>query len=63
MRGKLRDKSSAARRDFYKRDSLERRRPAKRTTRTTWLEELIEEDENLELEEAEAEEPKAQEKK
>lgn len=34
MRGKLRDKRAAARRDIFKRESPERKRPGKRDPRT-----------------------------
>jgi hypothetical protein len=34
MRGKLRDKRAAARRDIFKREVIERRRPAKRDSRS-----------------------------
>ena len=38
MRGKLRDKRTETKRDGFKRDVLERRRPVKRDNRTvTWL--------------------------
>lgn len=36
MRGKLRDKRSVARRDYFKRDGAERRRPVKRDKRANW---------------------------
>ena len=57
MRGKLRDKRSEAKRDGFKRDILERRRPAKRDNRNlTWLnqqQEQEEEDYPVEVESAE----------
>ena len=37
MRGKLRDKRADARQDRFKRDVIERRRPAKRDTRAVAL--------------------------
>ena len=38
MRGKLRDKRTDTKRDSFKRDVMERRRPTKRDNRTaTWL--------------------------
>ncbi len=36
MRGKLRDKRSIAKRDYFKRDIAERRRPVKRDKRANW---------------------------
>ena len=36
MRGKLRDKRSIARRDYFKRDGAERRRPVKRDKYANW---------------------------
>ena len=53
MRGKLRDKRIETKRDGFKRELLERRRPAKRDNRNiTWLhQELDEEEELLEEEE------------
>ena len=57
MRGKLRDKRSEAKRDGFKRDILERRRPAKRDNRNlTWLnqqQEQEDEDYPVEVEAAE----------
>ncbi len=55
MRGKLRDKRTDAKRDGFKRNVLERRRPAKRDNRNiTWLDqELDDEEELLEDEEEE----------
>ncbi len=57
MRGKLRDKRPEVRRDSFKRELLERRRPAKRDNRNvTWLhQELDEEEEDLLEEEETAE--------
>jgi len=53
MRGKLRDKRTETKRDSFKRNVLERRRPVKRDNRNvTWLnQELDEEEELLEKEE------------
>ena len=36
MRGKLRDKRSIAKQDYFKRDGAERRRPVKRDKRANW---------------------------
>jgi hypothetical protein len=36
VRGKLRDKRSIAKRDYFKRDGAERRRPVKRDKRANW---------------------------
>jgi hypothetical protein len=36
VRGKLRDKRSIAKRDYFKRDIAERRRPVKRDKRANW---------------------------
>jgi hypothetical protein len=53
MRGKLRDKRAETKRDGFKRDVLERRRPVKRDNRNiTWLkQEPDEEEEELLAEE------------
>lgn len=54
MRGKLRDKRTETKRDGFKRDLLERRRPAKRDNRTiTWQHQEPDEEEEdlLEVEE------------
>lgn len=54
MRGKLRDKRAETKRDGFKRDVLERRRPAKRDNRTiTWLKQESDEEEEDFLEEEE----------
>lgn len=56
MRGKLRDKRTATRRDSFRRDIEERRRPenSKRNTTRSWLNQQLEEDElDLELEDIE----------
>ena len=46
MRGKLRDKRTEAKRDGFKRDILERLRPAKRENRNlAWLNQQLEEEE------------------
>ena len=37
MRGKLRDKRADARQDYFKRDVIERRRPARRANRAVAL--------------------------
>lgn len=47
MRGKLRDKRAAERRDYFKRETIERRRPAKRQ-RTSWPGQTEDELENYE---------------
>jgi hypothetical protein len=48
MRGKLRDKHSVTKRDYFKRDGGERRRSTKRDNRTDWLQHQLEdEDEAL----------------
>jgi len=49
MRGKLRDKRAAAKRDVFKRETLERRRPAKRDNRIINRAGLQVEDEDFEL--------------
>jgi len=55
MRGKLRDKRAATKRDIITREVMERRRPSKRDTRTVvWLDQLVEDDDVLELDEDEA---------
>jgi hypothetical protein len=56
MRGKLRDKRAASKRDFVKREVLERRRPAKRDTRSSWLHQQSLEDDELDFEPDEEEE-------
>ena len=54
MRGKLRDKRTETKRDGFKRDVLERRRPAKRDNRNvTWLNQEPDEEEDGLLEEEE----------
>lgn len=54
MRGKLRDKRTVTKRDGFKRDMLERRRPAKRDNRNiTWLKQEPDEEEDELLEEEE----------
>lgn len=54
MRGKLRDKRTETKRDGFKRDLLERRRPAKRANRNvTWLNQESDEEEDGLLEEEE----------
>jgi hypothetical protein len=54
MRGKLRDKRTETKRDGFKRDLLERRRPAKRDNRNiTWLDQELDEEDNELLEEEE----------
>lgn len=61
MRGKLRDKRATTKREFVKREVLEqRRRPAKRDSRSSWLHEQSLEDDELEfeLDEEEAEDVK-----
>jgi hypothetical protein len=56
MRGKLRDKRAATKRDYIKREVLERRRPAKRDSRSSWLFQQSLEDDELEFELDEEEE-------
>jgi hypothetical protein len=56
MRGKLRDKRPTTKRDFVKREVLERRRPAKRDSRSSWLYQQSLEDDELEFELDEEEE-------
>ena len=56
MRGKLRDKRATTKRDFVQREVLERRRPAKRDTRSSWLYQQSLEDDELEFELEEEEE-------
>ena len=54
MRGKLRDKRPEAKRDSFKRELLERRRPTRRDNRNiTWLNQELDEEEDLLLEEEE----------
>ncbi len=55
MRGKLRDKRTTNKREIFKRELIERKRPTSRrdSRPAQWLEEL--EDENLEMELAEEE--------
>lgn len=48
MRGKLRDKRTDAKRDSFKRNTLERRRPARRDNRnSTWLDQELDDEEEL----------------
>lgn len=61
MRGKLRDKRTTTKRDFVKREVLERRRPAKRDARSSWLNQQSLEDDELEFELDEEEEGEAEE--
>lgn len=56
MRGKLRDKRATTKRDFVKREVLERRRPARRDSRSLWLNQQSLEDDELEFELDEEEE-------
>jgi hypothetical protein len=56
MRGKLRDKRATSKRDFVKREVLERRRPGKRDTRSSWLVQQSLEDDDLDFELDEEEE-------
>jgi len=52
MRGKLRDKRPEAKRDGFKRELFERRRPARRDNRNiTWQHQELDEEEDLLLEE------------
>jgi hypothetical protein len=56
MRGKLRDKRPEAKRDGFKRELFERRRPARRDNRNiTWQHQELDEEEDLLLEEETAE--------
>lgn len=55
MRGKLRDKRATTKHDFVKHE-LERRRTAKRDSRSSWLNQQSLEDDELELELEEEEE-------
>ena len=55
MRGKLRDKRVTTKRDFVKHE-LERRRPGKRDSRSSWLHQQSLEDDELEFELEEEEE-------
>jgi hypothetical protein len=50
MRGKLRDKRASTKRDYVKREVLERRRPTKRDSRSSWLLQQSLEDDELEFE-------------
>ena len=50
MRGKLRDKRAATKRDSFKRDIIERRRPSKRDNRSLLLLNQQEDDLDLEIE-------------
>ncbi len=50
MRGKLRDKRPTTKRDAIKHEVLERRRPAKRDSRSSWLNQQLEDDDELEFE-------------
>ncbi len=43
MRGKLRDKRSSARRDYFKREEQEQRRPHKKELRNHWVDQDLEE--------------------
>ena len=55
MRGKLRDKRTEAKRDSFKRNVLERRRPVKRDNRNvTWLDQELDDEGDELLEEEEA---------
>jgi hypothetical protein len=56
MRGKLRDKRATTKREFVNREVLERRRPAKRDSRSSWLHQQSLEDDELEFELEEEEE-------
>jgi hypothetical protein len=61
MRGKLRDKRATLKRELFKREASERKRP-RRTSRTgTWLDEW--EEENVEMEPAEEEKAETANKK
>ncbi len=52
MRGKLRDKRPETKRDGFKRELLERRRPARRDNRNiTWQNQELDEEDLLEEEE------------
>jgi hypothetical protein len=51
MRGKLRDKRTAPKRELFKRELIERKRPRRNSRPETWLDEW--EDENIETELAE----------
>ena len=54
MRGKLRDKRTDTKRDSFKRDVMERRRPTKRDNRiSTWLYQQVDQEDELLLEEEE----------
>lgn len=54
MRGKLRDKRAATKRDSFKqREVIERRRPAKRDSRSLWMNNQENDDLDLELEDEE----------
>ena len=54
MRGKLRDKRTETKRDSFKRNVLERRRPVKRDNRNvTWLNQELDEEGDELLEEEE----------
>ena len=58
MRGKLRDKRAVTKRDNFKRDVMERRRPAKRDTRTSiWQYQQIDQEEEILLDEEEIAQP------
>ncbi len=59
MRGKLRDKLASTKRDFFKREVIERRKPSKRDNRSivrqSWQTEDADDEQNVESEEPEKE--------
>jgi hypothetical protein len=59
MRGKLRDKRASTKRDFFKREVVERRKPSKRDNRSivrqSWQAEDADDEQNVESEEPEKE--------
>ena len=59
MRGKLRDKRAVTKRDFFKREVIERRRPSKRDSRSIIQQSLlideVSDEQNFESEEPEKE--------
>jgi hypothetical protein len=59
MRGKLRDKRASTKRDFFKSEVIERRKPGKRDNRAiirqSWQMENADDEQNVESEEPEKE--------
>lgn len=51
MRGKLRDKHSATKKDSFRREAPEQRRSARREVRGKWLEQQLEDEDDFALDE------------